>query len=1042
APGPQGVPGQDGSSGIVQQTTLNLGNSTCPNGGLLIESGLDTDNDGMLSASEITSTGYVCNGDDAGDDQNLTGASLTGTILQIDIENGASALVDLSSLSNDNDWVVGTGAIYNTTENVGIGTTSPNYDLEIAGDVHISGSLIDILGSPGVTGEVLAASPAGNIVWWDATTINTDEQNLSISGASDSLLISGGNGIPLSLIQDGVDDADNDPSNEFNTGFILNGNNLEISDGGGTQSVDLSSFSATGSDDQNLTGASLAGTSLQIDIENGSSATVDLAALQDGVDDADNDPTNEFNTGLALNGSNLEITDGGGTQAVDLSSFSATGTDDQNISGSNLSGTILTIGIENGTGESIDLSSLQDGIDDADNDPANEFNTGISLNGSNLEITDGGGTQSVDLSSFSATGSDDQNLTGASLTGTSLQIDIENGTSATVDLAALQDGVDDADNDPTNEFNTAIALNGSNLEITDGGGTQSVDLSSFSATGSDDQNLTGASLAGTSLQIDIENGTSATVDLAALQDGVDDADNDPTNEYISSASLNGTNLEITDGGGTQTVDLSTLSDDGDWTVGSGSIYNTSDNVGIGTSNPIANLHVNSGRILFSLDNTSFDSYINLNDPSHNLRIQTTGSAYASFNGDRTVGLGIQSTDYVGVGTNTPNSKLELVNSEAVNALDISQSGTSGNGAKIASLDATNTSSSLWIPNASSGIGINLSMNNTASTSPGFQLINSGLGLGIALQNDNDYAGQLINLTSATNDYSALQINHAGTGFGTSVYHTGAGYGHYIDMSNTSNTNPGILAFHAGGTTSALAAVGDFEYYGTVVNDHMGVFAYSNPAAGWGQGAQLQGGWLGAFGIGSSYGIVGDGTGIDGLGTGPGVFAIGDVAATGAKTFLIDHPLDPENKILKHFSIESNEVLNIYRGIVNLNNNGEAEVELDDYFEEININFSYQLTAIGTPTQPYILKEIKRNTFSVAGAPNTKVSWMVIAERNDPYFKKHPEKRETEVLKNKKEKGKYLMPSIYNQPQTKGVFQKKEKTKKLNSKKAFLTSKEE
>ena len=103
---------------------------------------------------------------------------------------------------------------------------SPNYDLEIAGDVHISGSLIDILGSPGVTGEVLAASPAGNIVWWDATTINTDEQNLSISGASDSLLISGGNGIPLSLIQDGVDDADNDPSNEFNTGFILNGNNL------------------------------------------------------------------------------------------------------------------------------------------------------------------------------------------------------------------------------------------------------------------------------------------------------------------------------------------------------------------------------------------------------------------------------------------------------------------------------------------------------------------------------------------------------------------------------------------------------------------------------------------------------------------------------------------------------------------------------------------------------------------------------------------------------------------------------------------------
>ena len=40
--------------------------------------------------------------------------------------------------------------------------------------------------------------------------------------------------------------------------------------------------------------------------------------LQDGVDDADNDPTNEYNTGFVLNGTNLEITDAGGTQTVDL----------------------------------------------------------------------------------------------------------------------------------------------------------------------------------------------------------------------------------------------------------------------------------------------------------------------------------------------------------------------------------------------------------------------------------------------------------------------------------------------------------------------------------------------------------------------------------------------------------------------------------------------------------------------------------------------------------------------------------------------------
>ena len=55
--GPQGQTGQDGSSGIVQQTVLPIGNANCPNGGMLIESGLDLNNDGILSPAEITSSG-------------------------------------------------------------------------------------------------------------------------------------------------------------------------------------------------------------------------------------------------------------------------------------------------------------------------------------------------------------------------------------------------------------------------------------------------------------------------------------------------------------------------------------------------------------------------------------------------------------------------------------------------------------------------------------------------------------------------------------------------------------------------------------------------------------------------------------------------------------------------------------------------------------------------------------------------------------------------------------------------------------------------
>ena len=72
-------------------------------------------------------------------------------------------------------------------------------------------------------------------------------------------------------------------------------------------------------------------------------------------------------TGATLNGSNvlqIDIEDGSST-TVDLSGLDNSGSDDQNISGSGLTGTNLTIGIENGTSEVIDLSSLDNsGTDD------------------------------------------------------------------------------------------------------------------------------------------------------------------------------------------------------------------------------------------------------------------------------------------------------------------------------------------------------------------------------------------------------------------------------------------------------------------------------------------------------------------------------------------------------------------------------------------------------------------------------------------------------------------------------------------------------
>ncbi|MBL4585577.1 MAG: hypothetical protein JKX84_00760, partial [Flavobacteriales bacterium] len=147
----------------------------------------------------------------------------------------------------------------------------------------------------------------------------------------------------------------------------------------------------------------------------------------------------------------------------------------------------------------------------------------------------------------------------------------------------------------------------------------------------------------------------------------------------------------------------------------------------------------------------------------------------------------------------------------------------------------------------------------------------------------------------------------------------------------------------------------------------------------------------------------------------GVLANGELGATGVKSFIIDHPTDPENKFLKHFSSESNEVLNIYRGNVTFNANGEAVVSMPDYYDLINRNPSYQLTPIGGFAQLYIKSEMGNGQFVIAGGTEgMKASWTVYSERNDPYLQQYPEKRNVVVEKREGQKGKYFMPQLYGQ----------------------------
>jgi hypothetical protein len=126
--------------------------------------------------------------------------------------------------------------------------------------------------------------------------------------------------------------------------------------------------------------------------------------------------------------------------------------------------------------------------------------------------------------------------------------------------------------------------------------------------------------------------------------------------------------------------------------------------------------------------------------------------------------------------------------------------------------------------------------------------------------------------------------------------------------------------------------------------------------------------------------------------------VGTLTVTGsitapAKSFLIDHPLDPENQSLQHNSIESNERVNIYSGNIVTDKNGYAVVELPGYLTALNTDFRYQLTVMDQSfARAVIWEEIegKSNSFMIrTDEPEIKVSWQLTGERMDQWALDHP-----------------------------------------------------
>jgi hypothetical protein len=131
--------------------------------------------------------------------------------------------------------------------------------------------------------------------------------------------------------------------------------------------------------------------------------------------------------------------------------------------------------------------------------------------------------------------------------------------------------------------------------------------------------------------------------------------------------------------------------------------------------------------------------------------------------------------------------------------------------------------------------------------------------------------------------------------------------------------------------------------------------------------------------------------------GGGVYVGTDIAnpacrfySDGTKHFVIDHPLDPENRSLNHVCIEGPEAAVYYRGSGRLVD-GRADVELPEYFEALvrPEDRTVMLTAVCDEDEPVAVlaaSPVRDGRFVVRAAdgsnPRQRFHWAVTAVRGD------------------------------------------------------------
>jgi len=235
-----------------------------------------------------------------------------------------------------------------------------------------------------------------------------------------------------------------------------------------------------------------------------------------------------------------------------------------------------------------------------------------------------------------------------------------------------------------------------------------------------------------------------------------------------------------------------------------------------------------------------------------------------------------------------------------------------------------------------------------------------------------------------------------------------------------------------GNAQSTSGSGVYGFAQSSSGNNYGVYGTTNSLSGIGvEGENDPGNSTGRLAD-EKNGVVGiarasGGTGVWGVAVGSATIAgqfsgnvyISGTLSKGGGSFEIDHPLDPENKILRHSFVESPDMMNVYNGNVVTNANGEAKVDLPDYFDALNQDFRYQLTVLGQFAQVIVAEEIRDNRFVIkTDKPNVRVSWQVTGIRKDPWAEKN--RIAVEERKSSDTQGFYIHPEVYGQAENRSI----------------------